>query len=194
MEQGVQQEQGVGRLRGHAADAGDVDVGAAGAVEEVDVEIDRLAVARQAGRQPPGHPIEVERLVAILAPGALGRTAGQRRHEDLRLEPGGHDERRLADLGRQDAPLHEERVRVEGQALVARTDLLDDAADPHRPDARARPSRGSPRRRAGGTSPRAPRPRTAAGWRPRSRGRARPARRRLAPAAARRRVRSSPRP
>ena len=45
VEQPVEQEGGVAGLGGHAGDARDVDVGALGAVEEVEVEVDRLAVA-----------------------------------------------------------------------------------------------------------------------------------------------------
>ncbi len=110
-------------------------MGAAGPVQEVDVEVDRLAVARQAGRQAPGHAVEVERLVAVPAARPLGRPAGQRRDEHLGFEPGGHDERRLGRLGRQDAALDEEGVRIEREALVSGADLLDDPADPDHADA-----------------------------------------------------------
>ena len=61
VEQRVQQERGVARLRGHAGDAGDVDVGALGAVDEVEVEEHRLAVAAEAGGQLAGDLVEVER-------------------------------------------------------------------------------------------------------------------------------------
>ena len=44
VEQGVEQERGVGGLGGDARDAADVDVRAAGAVEELEVEVQRLVV------------------------------------------------------------------------------------------------------------------------------------------------------
>ena len=61
-EEAVQQERRVARLGGDAGDARDVDVGAARAVEEVEVGEDGLAVARQADRQPPLHAVEEQRL------------------------------------------------------------------------------------------------------------------------------------
>ena len=49
-EQAVEQERGVARLGGDARDARDVDVGAAGAVEELEVGVERLAVAAEPDR------------------------------------------------------------------------------------------------------------------------------------------------
>ena len=100
VEQRVEQEGGVGGLGGHAGDARDVDVGAPGAVEELHVEEERLAVARQPGRDLLGHVVEVEGAAALVAGGLAHVGAGQRRHEDLGLEPGGHDLGRPDDLGR----------------------------------------------------------------------------------------------
>ena len=51
-EQRVQQEQREAGLGGHPGDAGDRDVRAAGAVEELQVDVDRLAVAAEPDRRP----------------------------------------------------------------------------------------------------------------------------------------------
>ena len=77
----------------------------------------------EAGRQPVGHPVEEQRLVALLALGPADLAAGQRRHEHLGLEPGGQHLRRLGHLGGQDAVLDEEHVGVEAGPLVAGPDL-----------------------------------------------------------------------
>ena len=147
----------------------------AGAVEEVEVEVQRLVVAGEPGRQPPLHPVEEQRLGRARRPSPV-RTGvpGQRRHEHLGLEPGGLHQRRLADLGRQHAVGDEEHVAVEAGALVAGPDLRDDAVDAHR----ARPSGQGPLEgddvvelevRARARRP----PRTRAAWRPRCRSPAR---------------------
>ena len=49
VEQAVEQEGGVAGLGGHARDAADVDVGAAAAVDELEVEVEGLVVAGQTG-------------------------------------------------------------------------------------------------------------------------------------------------
>jgi hypothetical protein len=61
-EEGVEQERRVARLRGDARDPADVDVRAPGAVEEVEVEVERLVVPREAGREAPLHAVEEQRL------------------------------------------------------------------------------------------------------------------------------------
>ena len=61
---------------------------AAGAVEELEVEVDRLAVAAEADRQLALHLVEVERLVAVVAGGAADRRAGPGRDVALRARPG----------------------------------------------------------------------------------------------------------
>ena len=111
-------------------DAADVDVGAAGAVEELEVEVHRLVVAGEPDGQRPAPcrrrtaPGRARRRSALRtgSPGSGG-------HEDLGLEAGGLHLRRLADLGRQHAVGDEEHVAVEAGALVAGPHLGDDAVD-----------------------------------------------------------------
>ena len=86
----VEQEGGVARLGGDAGDADDVDVRAAGAVEEVEVDV---RAARRRGRARSGSLRSIrsknERLVALARPSARRTSApGQRRHEHLGLDPG----------------------------------------------------------------------------------------------------------
>src|SRR6266511_3511229 len=132
VEQGVEEEQRVGRLGRDAGDAGDVHVGAAGPVEEVEVEEHRLAVPGQACREPPLHLVEVQGLVPVLAPGPGRGQAWHGRDEHLGLEPGGHDLGGDRRVDRQHAALNEEHVRVELRSLVPGPDVLDDAGDPKR--------------------------------------------------------------
>ena len=129
VEEGVEQERGVGGLGRHARDAADVDVRAAGAVEELEVEVQRLVTMIDADGELGLHLIEVERLVALRSLGAVHRGAGQRRHEDLGLDAGREDLGDLARLRGEDAVLDEEHVGVEACALVASLDLADDAGD-----------------------------------------------------------------
>ena len=75
MEQGVQEEQGVGGLGGHSGDPADVHMGSPGPVEEVQVQEHGLAVPGQPRGHPPLHLVEVQRLVAVLAPRAVGGQA-----------------------------------------------------------------------------------------------------------------------
>ena len=78
----VQQEQREAGLGRHAGDAADRDVRAAGAVEEVEVDVDRRAVPAAADRHLAVHPVEVQRLSALVAGGAahdLARAAAARR-------------------------------------------------------------------------------------------------------------------
>ena len=129
-EEAVEQERRVARLGGDAGDARDADVGAARAVEEVEVREDGLAVAREADRQPPLHAVEEERLVAARALGPAHLAPGQRRHEDLGLDARHLDVRGLRHDRRQHALLDQEHVGVELGALVARAHQVDDAVEP----------------------------------------------------------------
>ncbi len=139
VEQPVEQEQRVGRLRRNAADAADVDVGAAAAVEELEVAVDRQAVARKAGREARvAHFVEVQRQLAVLnrrpthsAPRTRGHqhlALGLRRaHRDARHR----DVRDRRDVDGQRAALGAEHIGVEARALVGRLDLVDDAVVVH---------------------------------------------------------------
>ena len=132
VEQAVEQEGGVGGLGGHARDAADVHVGAAGAVEELEVQVEGLVVTRQAGGQQLAHLREQQGLVALGPRGLAHLLARQRRNEDLGLEAGGEHLRGLADLGGQHAVGHEEHVAVEAGALVGGPHLRHDARDAQR--------------------------------------------------------------
>ena len=79
-EQRVQEEQSEACLGGDPGNAGDRNVGTPGAIEEVEVDVDRLAVAAQPDRDLARHLVEVERAVAVTAGRAGRRTARQRRH------------------------------------------------------------------------------------------------------------------
>jgi hypothetical protein len=70
------QRQGGAGLGGDAADARDRDVAALRAVEEVEVEVDRLAVAADPHRQPPGHRVLVEGHRPLHPPRAAHGPAG----------------------------------------------------------------------------------------------------------------------
>jgi hypothetical protein len=87
IEDRVEEEGGERRLGGHAGDAGDRHVGAPGAVEEVEVDVQRPAVTAHPQRDPPLHHVEVERLVTVVRAGQEDLGARQRRHEHLRLHP-----------------------------------------------------------------------------------------------------------
>ena len=105
---------------------------AACAVDELDVEEERSAVAAEADRQLLLHLVEVERVVALVVRGPSHFGTRQRRHEHLGLDAGGHHLRRLDDLGRQHALLDEEDVGLEARALVARAHLRHDTRQRHR--------------------------------------------------------------
>ena len=107
---------------------------AAGAVEEVKVDVDGGAVPAGADRQPAVHLVEVQRVLAVGAGGAAGRLAGSGRHVALRLHPGGGDLRGLLNPGRQHAVADQEHVRAEAGALVPGGHLGDHAGDRHRPE------------------------------------------------------------
>ena len=73
------------------------------------------------------HLVELQGAGPVVARRLAHRRAGQRRDEDLRLDPGGHDLGGLGDLGRQHAVLDQEDVAVELRPLVAGPDLFDHA-------------------------------------------------------------------
>ena len=150
----------------------DVDVRAPGAVEEVEVGVERLAVAAEPDRQLALHRVEEQRVVALVArpPGAPRRpgSGGTNISGSTRVAC---TSAASTDLGRQHAVGDEEHVGVEAGALVAGPHLRHHAGDRTVPSppgsvaverhdvvelevlARARP-----------------RPRTPAAWRPRCRG------------------------
>jgi hypothetical protein len=129
VEQAVEQERGVGGLRGDTRDPGDVDVRAARAVEELEVDVDRLVVTGKAGGQPFLHRVEVQGLVALLADRLADDGTGQRGHEDLGLDPGQGHLRGLGHLAGEDPVLDQEHVGVEASPLVAGPHLRYDAVD-----------------------------------------------------------------
>ncbi len=179
-EQRVQQEQREAGLRRHPGDAADRHVRAAGAVEEVEVDVHRQAVPAEPDRHLALHPVEAQRPVPLLVHRPVDRRARPRRHVHLGLGPGGRDLGDLLHLGRQHAVGDQEHVGGELGALVPGGDLGDHAGDRHRPGAGHLP-RGDDhvvelqvRLRA------RPPPGTSAGWRPRCR-RSGPPHRRLPP-------------
>ena len=91
VEQGVEEEGRVRRLRRDAGDPRDVDVRAACAVDEVEVGEQRLAVAPEPDRQLALHAVEEERLVARDALRPVHLRARTRRDVHLGLDAGrGH--------------------------------------------------------------------------------------------------------
>ncbi len=99
---------------------------AAGAVDELEVDEDRLPVpAEPDGHLLIAHLVEVQRGLTLIAPGPGDGGPRQRRHVDLGLDPGDRDLGYLADLGGQRALLDEEHVRGEPGALVHRLDVRD---------------------------------------------------------------------
>ena len=129
VEEGVEQEGGVAGLGGHAADAADVDVGALGAVEEVEVDVDRLAVAAAPGHQLALHVVVVQRRIPLRAHRPADLRARQRWHEDLRHHPGDLHHCGLRHLGRQQPVGDEEHVALEASPLVPGPHLPDDAVE-----------------------------------------------------------------
>ena len=107
--------------------ATDIDVGALGAVDEIEVEIDRFVVAAQARGKASFDVGEVKRFVTLLGGGLAHLATRQRRHERLGHHPGQLHHRRLADLGGQDAIGDQEDIAVEASSLVAGPHLTDDA-------------------------------------------------------------------
>ena len=124
----------LGRDAGHA---GDRDVGAAGAVDELEVDVDRLPVAAEPdGNLLVAHLIEVQRRVTLLPRCARDYRAGHRRHVHLGLDPGHGDLRDLRDLRRQRALLDQEHIRREPRTLMYRLDVRDDTRHLHRRQSR----------------------------------------------------------
>ena len=72
----------------------------AGAVHEIHVDVDGLAVAASANRNLAVHPVEVQRLGAFVTGGSAHGLAGPRRDVALRLDPGRRDLGDLLDRGR----------------------------------------------------------------------------------------------
>ena len=106
-------------------------MGAAGAVEEVEVRVDGLAVAREADRHLALHAVEEERLVAPQAHRAPHGLARPGRHEDLRLDARDAHVGGLRHRRRQDARLDEEHVGVEPGPFMAGPHEVDDAVEAH---------------------------------------------------------------
>jgi hypothetical protein len=106
-----------------------------GPVEEVKVQVHRLAVPRQPSRHAPDHLVEVHGLVSVGAASPERPLAGHRRHEHLGLEPGGDDLRRDGRGHRQHALFDEEHVGVERGPLVPGPDVLNDPGDAQRSSA-----------------------------------------------------------
>jgi len=132
-EDGVQQEQREAGLRRHTGDTADRHVGAAGAVKELHVDVDRGAVPAAPHRDPVGHLVEVQGLGPLAARRAADHVAWAGRHVDLRFHPGGADLRDLLCPGRQHALGNEEDVGAEARTLLPGPHLCDDAAAQHRP-------------------------------------------------------------
>ena len=127
----MEEKGGVAGLGGDTGDPGDVDMGATLPVDEFEVCVEGLAVARSSDREPALHPIEEQGLVALLAVGPANRLAGSWRHEDLGLDPGGRDLGCFHHLSRQDPVLDQEHIRVESSAFVPGAHLTDGPEDLH---------------------------------------------------------------
>ena len=104
-------------------------MGAARAVEEVEVGVDGLAVAGEADGQAPLHAVEEEGLVAVDPGGALHLLAGAGRDEHLGLHPGDLHVGRVGHRGGHHAVFDEEDIGVELGAFVARAHQVDDAVE-----------------------------------------------------------------
>jgi hypothetical protein len=98
----------------------------AGAVHEIHVDEDGLAVAASANRNLAVHLVEVQRLGAFVTGGSAHGLAGPRRDVAFRLDPGGRDLGDLLDRGREDTVGYEEDVAAETGTLVPGADLGDD--------------------------------------------------------------------
>ena len=67
VEQRIKQERGVAGLGGDSGDAADVDMGAFGAVDEIEIQVDRIFVTAEPGRQTAFDFIEIECGVSLFA-------------------------------------------------------------------------------------------------------------------------------
>ena len=106
-------------------------MGAARAVQEVDIGVDGQARAGEADRDLPLHVVEVQRLLHFLPADDLHRIARSGREEHFGLDPGDLDVACVGQLGGQGAIAHPEGIGVEGRALMALHDLFDDAVEAH---------------------------------------------------------------
>ncbi len=106
-------------------------MGAAAAVEELEVDEERLSAPAEAHREALGHAIEEERTVALLRLRPPHHLAGTGRYEDLGFETGGGHLGGLRHLGGKHTILDEEHIGVEASALVAGAYLADQPVDPH---------------------------------------------------------------
>src|SRR5829696_9187221 len=111
-------------------------MGTAGAVEKLQVDVDRLAVATHADGHLGRHLVEVERLVPLGARRPGGKAAGQRRYVALRVDPGGRYLGHLLQVSRQHTVRDEEDVGAERGALVPGTNLGDHPGRTHWSDTR----------------------------------------------------------
>ena len=133
VEDRVQQEQRERCLGRDAGHAGDGDVGAAGAVDELEVDVDGLAVAAEADWDLlVAHLVEVQRRVTLLPGCPRDDGAGHRRHVHLGLDPGDGDLRDLGDLRRQRALLDQEHIGGEPRTLMHRLNVRDHTRHLHR--------------------------------------------------------------
>ena len=124
----AQEEQRERGLRGDAADAADRHVPALASVEEVEVDVHRELVATDPHGQRPAHLVDVERLVAFVALGALDRFAGVGRDPHLGVDPRDGDARGAHLRGRHDAEFGDPMgVGFVARALVDGFGFGDDA-------------------------------------------------------------------
>lgn len=100
-------------------------MGATGTVEELDVDVDRFAVAADADGDSLRHPVEVERGVPVRSRGPDGHFTGTGRHVALGVDARRGDLGDLLHACRQDPVGNEEHVRVERGTLVSSDDLGD---------------------------------------------------------------------
>ena len=107
----------------------------AGAVHEIHVDVDGLAVAASANRNLALHPVEVQRLGAFVASSPAHSLARPRRNVDLRLDPGRRDLGDLLNRSRQDTIGYQEDVATETGALVPGADLSNNPGGRDQPAA-----------------------------------------------------------
>ena len=124
----AQEEQRERGLGGDTADAADRHVAALASVEEVEVDVHRELVAADPHGQRPAHLVDVERLVAFVALGALDRFARVGRDPHLGVDARDGDARGAHLRGRHDAEFGDAvGVGLVAGALVDGLGLGDDA-------------------------------------------------------------------
>ena len=96
------------------------------AVDEIHVDVDGLAVAASAHRNPALHLVEVQGPGAFVTGSPAHGLAGPWRDVELRVDPGRRDLGDFLDGGRQDTVRYEEDVAAETGAFVPGADLGDD--------------------------------------------------------------------